>query len=649
MPRIDVTNSIGYIIADEVLHLAYDGANDLIPSRIRRSRLFRRSRGSRSVSATETVIHNQSKGESSDSFRSEDPIYHQEKVDINNNSVSETETIIHNLPKEASLESTRSADPVYHQEKVHIFLEKENVTITQQSVSETETIIHNLPQEASLESIKSEDHVNHQEKIHISQKDSVAILQKLAEIETFIHNLSKEKSLEIVQSEDPINHQEKVDVFPEENVTTQKSVSKIETTTHNSSKEGFLEAAIFEDPVCHNIYQEKKFSNSQYSLSIYSQDGVDEVALTLKTKQINSLKALLYNKQLETERLLREADAFRLEKSQKSVSETETVIHSPLKGESSDSVMSEIPINEPKVKLSRRQRCRNKFYHVMSSTQEFIAPLKALHPKNRPEKGFTKQQAKEALDALENAPMFFKAVPFESTEEGEQPIFYGSKPVEEIAPPAPKNTEPERFSAEDYIGIVRELADDYLGVTGFNPRTGVLDSSEEHVLPVRRVRWASTEKGWNSKPVAETPIVAQKEKMPKIARADVTEKGWNSRPVTETPIVARRKKLLKIARANVTAEPHPLLKMLQLQDQVRKELRLKHEQELRDHILNGQPLKEQEPIFLGKGKLYPTPRSASGFTTRTPTRTTITGKENKSTLEQMVRSAFDGWEDSDEE
>lgn len=290
------------------------------------------------------------------------------------------------------------------------------------------------------------------------------------------------------------------------------------------------------------ISQEKKWTPSMYSLSIYSQDGLDEPVLTPQEREIKNLNAELYNKdleikrlnlQLETERqssesvikrLSLEVSQLRSETTSKS-SELDTVLRelseaSQLRSDStSDTVIHEAEISE----ISHRQRCRAKLRRCISSTQELIAPLKALHPNNRAEKGHTKQQTKESLYALENAPMFFQTVSFKATEEGEAPIFYCPRHGQDscsCAPhascaaamkkqvPVPAQKEREIYSAEDYIGFIREFKEDFIGVTGYNPRTGVLDSSEDRPT-TRRVRWASTEKGWNSKAYSSSSGISQ--------------------------------------------------------------------------------------------------------------------------------------------
>ncbi|KAJ8061813.1 hypothetical protein OCU04_009606 [Sclerotinia nivalis] len=311
-----------------------------------------------------------------------------------------------------------------------------------------------------------------------------------------------------------------------------------------------------------NVYQEKKFSTSDYSISIYSQKGIDEIVVSPQERQMNDLKAQLFNRELEIKRLRSENSQLRSDPSSKSVSESETVVHNPLEN----------------TRTSNRERCRSKVRQYVSSTQELIAPLKALHPSNRAENGHAKRLAKERLEALENAPMFFETVPFESTDEAEAPIFYcprhvscscephpscplGKKKMEEQALPVPEHSGFEIFSADDYVlhikdlsdeflgikspateqkvreqtphvpkqrqpkkssikdhtGRVNHLTDDHLGVTGFNPRTGVLDSSEEHKTP-RRVHWASTENGWESRAIRSPRSSADGHNVPKTFR-----------------------------------------------------------------------------------------------------------------------------------
>ncbi|KAI9651166.1 hypothetical protein NHQ30_001203 [Ciborinia camelliae] len=615
------------IIGEDAVHAALDGAKDLIPSRLRRSKHLRRFKGSRSISGGEIKAHYSSKEESFESMIFEDPVDDQKMPHVSTAEDSDEKPIICYLQKEISgadcdfepldilenveeyvppvkakhvswhkaltgedsddelvpfprksvsvetvirnslegeysdsiktEESDNGAifeketifeDPVYHQDNVSIF-ENEDGAISQNSASNTETVVHNpwkwrsksyfedpedyeeeqesetkpaiqrklstreLVEKArerrhgprthfkpivdaapgTLAELFSENYfskqrLDRQEKIDMLQKKTVGISPRSApetcEMGGWVYNPWHWRAPSI--SKDAVHPQETVGSQKENIDTSQKSVSETETVIHIPSKGKSLESVTSEDPINNIIYQERELTHSLYSASVYSQDGIDEIVMTLKTKEINRLKAKLYSKTLEVEELQREksetsellklqreeseaSELLKLQREKKetselleklqrentetsellrrllkgsapnSISETETIIHSLSKGESSGS-------DEPKVaNLSRRQRCRNKLRQYLSSTQEFIAPLLALHPNNRAEKGHTIQRASEASETA-------------------------------------------------------DVNMDYLGVTGVNPRTGVMDSSEEHVTPPRQVRWAPTVKGWESGP-----------------------------------------------------------------------------------------------------------------------------------------------------
>ncbi|KAB8292317.1 hypothetical protein EYC80_008059 [Monilinia laxa] len=525
-----------------------------------------------SVSDTETIIHNFSNKESSGSFTFENTAYHQEKlavfkndgavdfanynIDTSRKSVSETESIIHNSSNRESSGSVIFEDNTLHHEKTAPFknngvvnLAEENIDTSRKSVSETETIVHNSnkksPELLTYTCIASVEEVVAAIKKHgaAAFKDERLYVPRrpVPKIEATVNDPSDKESADSATFENAIYNQKDIAAFEEKNVaTSNNSVTATETVTHGPSKEESLESAISEDFNHHKIWQGKRWTPSEYSLSIYSQDGIDYVPCTLKTKEIKELKQMLLIKQMEIDELHRANSKH----SEKSVSETETTIHIPIDGKSSESFISEYLIDEPKATdITRRQRCRNKLRRYLTSTQELIAPLKALHPNNRPEKGHTKmarQQQEEAIEAR-YTPVFFKSVPFESSEEGEAPIFYGSKPVVEQTLPITEQAVEEKassfseqsvrvkYSAEDYIGFIKDftddflevskpladeylevtrpLADDYLGVTGFNLRTGDLDSSEEHIIPRRRrVHWGTTENGWES---TDCPVIIE--------------------------------------------------------------------------------------------------------------------------------------------
>ncbi|RAL66588.1 hypothetical protein DID88_006278 [Monilinia fructigena] len=525
-----------------------------------------------SVSDTETIIHNFSNKESSGSFTFENTAYHQEKVaifkkdgavdfaegniDTYRKSISETETIIHNSPNRESSGSVTFEENTHHHEKTAPFKNNGTVDFTENSIdtsresaSETETIVHNsnkiFPELLTYTCISSVEEVVAAIKKHgaAAFRDERLYVPRrpVPKLEATVHTPLDKKSTDSATFENTINNQKDIAAFEEKNVaTSNNSVTATETVTHSPSKEESLESAISEDFNHHKLWQGKRWTPSEYSLSIYSQDGIDEVPCTLKTKEIKELKQMLLIKQMEIDELHRANS----KQSEKSVSEMETTIHIPMDGKSSESFISEYSIDEPKVTdITRRQRCRNKLRRYLTSTQELIAPLKALHPNNRPEKGHTKttrQQQKEAIEAR-YAPVFFKSVPLDSTEEGEASMFYGSKPVEEQTLPAAEQAVEEKpssfsgqsvrvkYSAEDYIGFIKDLtddflevskpfadkylevakplADDYLGVTGFNLRTGDLDSSEEHIIPRRRrVHWGTIENGWES---TDCPVIIE--------------------------------------------------------------------------------------------------------------------------------------------
>lgn len=597
-----------------------DGAKDIIPRRLRRSKLFRRSKGSKSASTEEPEYNNptSSEEEYSKSFTSEDT----------------AETVIHYSSEDKQSELDQ-----------YIF---------------------------SNDSKESADTTIHDETVKISRRQRCkAKLRKCLSSKTLkakfsSYNISSDECVELgdeIVSDSHINENDHVDSDNHDDMNNDVHLDNIVSTdniavTDNSGASG-------------DIYQKKQWSVSDYSLSIYSQDGIDTIVVSPKEKEINDLKAKLFNKELESKRLRSKISQLSSEPTLKSVSESESVIYTAFETKKVSEVSSDTPsstsgstsesvIHTPLeiTKVSHRQRYRAKIRQCLSSTQELMAPLKALHPNNRAERGHTKQQARDALEALQNAPMFFESVPFESTEEGEAPTFYcprhgtcsshfawcfcdyhpsaahrqservedwllpawrasvtrgieedraekarieeqarmeeyasmeehaskeeqarmeeqvmmeeqarmeeqalpiqeksepqrfsaeeyidlisdltddylgysRSKPrshkrskskkrvegaveekMEEKSLPIQEHSEPQKHSAEDYVGPASDRTDDYLGVTGYNPRTGTLDKSKrskknkEH----RRVRWASTEKGWESKAVSSSSPSAE--------------------------------------------------------------------------------------------------------------------------------------------
>ncbi|TGO64362.1 hypothetical protein BCON_0007g00120 [Botryotinia convoluta] len=614
---INIIYYYGYFVAEDVYSTAMDGAKDIIPRRLRRSKLFRRSKGSKSASTEEPEYNNPTSSEEdcSKSFTSEDT----------------AETVIHysSGDKQSELDQYISSND---------------------SKESTDTIIHD-------ETVK----ISHRQRC--KDKLRKCLSSKTLKAKFSSYNISSDDCVELkdelvsdnyINANDHIvldNHDSNNDVHLNNIVNTDNI-----TVTDNSGASG-------------NIYQKKQWSVSDYSLSIYSQDGIDTIVVSPKEKQINDLKAKLFNQELENKKLRSKISQLSSEPTSKSVSESESVIHTTFETAKVPELSSDTPtsnsgstsesvIHTPleTTKVSHRQRYRAKIRRCLSSTQELLAPLKALHPNNRAERGHTKQQAKDALEALQNAPMFFQSVPFESTEEGEAPTFYcprhgtcsshfawcfcdyhpsaahrQSERVEDWLLPAwrasvtrgieedraeqasieeqarmeeqaskeeqarmeekigmeeevsmkeqlsmkaqalpiQEQSEPQRFSAEEYIDLISDLTDDYLGVsrsksrthkrskskkrveraveekmeeqalpiqghsepqsaedyvgpasdrtddylgvTGYNPRTGTLDKSKrikknkEH----RRVRWASTEKGWESKAVSSSSPSAE--------------------------------------------------------------------------------------------------------------------------------------------
>ncbi|KAF5871006.1 uncharacterized protein Bfra_009562 [Botrytis fragariae] len=605
---INIIYYYGYFVAEDVYSTAMDGAKDIIPCRLRRSKLFRRSKESKSASTEEPEYNNPTSPEEecSKSFTSEDT----------------AETVIH-----CSSEDKQS--------------ELDQYIFSNDSKGSTDTIIHD-------------------ETVKISRRQRCkAKLRKCLSSKTLKAKFSSYSisSDECVESGDEIisdSHINANDHIVSDNHDDMNNDVHLENivNTDNIAVTDVSEAS-------GNIYQKKQWSVSDYSLSIYSQDGIDTIVVSPKGKEINDLKAKLFNQELENKKLRSKVSQLSSEPTSKSVSESESVIHTAFESTKVSELSSDTPtstsdstsesvIHTPLEtnKVSHRQRYRAKIRRCLSSTQEFLAPLKALHPNNRAERGHTKQQAKDALETLQNAPMFFEAVPFESTEEGEAPTFYCPRhgtcsshfawcfcdyhpsaahrqservedwllpawrasvtrgieedraekarieeqakmeehasmeerirmkeqlSMEAQALPVQEQFEPQRFSAEDYIDLISDLTDDYLGysrsksrshkrskskkrveraveekmeeqalpiqehsepqkysaedyngpasdrtddylgVTGYNPRTGTLDKSKrskknkEH----RRVRWASTEKGWESKAVSSSSPSAE--------------------------------------------------------------------------------------------------------------------------------------------
>ncbi|KAF7877125.1 uncharacterized protein EAF02_008345 [Botrytis sinoallii] len=603
----------GYFVAEDVYSTAKDGAKDIIPRRLRRSKLFRRSKGSKSASPEEPEHYNPttSEEECSKSFTSEDT----------------SETVIH-----YSSEDKQS--------------ELDQYIFSNDSKESTDTIIHD-------------------ETVKISRRQRCkAKLRKCLSSKTLkakfsAYNLSSDECVELEDEIVSDNH-----IIAGDHIVSDNH-DDVNNDVHLDNIVNADSIAVTEDSgASGNVYQKKQWSVSDYSLSIYSQDGIDTVVVSPKEREINNLKAKLFNQELENKKLRSKISQLSSEPTSKSASEAESVIHTAFETVKVSELSSDTPtsnsgsISESVIhtplettKVSHRQRYRAKIRECLSSTQEILAPLKALHPNNRAERGHTKQQAKEALEALQNAPTFFESVPFESTEEGEAPTFYcprhgtcsshfawcfcdyhpsaahrqseivddwllpawralvtkgieedraekarieeqarmeeqASKEeqammeektrIEEQARMEEKasieaQSEPQRFSAEEYIDLISDLtddylgysrsksrshkrskskkrvervveekmeeqalpiqeyselqrnyaedyvgpasdrADDYLGVTGYNPRTGTLDNSKkskknkEH----RRVRWASTEKGWESKAASSSSPSAE--------------------------------------------------------------------------------------------------------------------------------------------
>ncbi|KAF7859593.1 hypothetical protein EAF04_008672 [Stromatinia cepivora] len=452
-------------------------------------------------------------------------IHHATGHDDSKNS---TDTIIHN-PLETSEVSKTSRSQDYKSKIRRCLSSKSLSSKSLFSTQESTAPLNTLEEESSIHHIVDQN----------DSKDST---------ETIIHNPLNISEVSKVSRRQDYKNKIRRCLSSKSLSSTQQFIAPSKTLEVESSTD--------------NVYQEKKFSTSDYSISIYSQEGIDEIVVSPQEKQMNDLKAQLFNQELEIKRLRSENSQLRSDPSSKSVSESETVVHNPVEN----------------TRTSNRERCRSKVRQCVSSTQELIAPLKALHPSNRAERGHAKRLAKERLEALENAPMFFETVPFDSTDEAEAPIFYcprhvscscephpscplGKKKVEEQALPVPEHSGIEIFSADDYIldikdlsdeflgikppvvkqevkeqtphvpkqrqpkkssikdstGRVNHLTDDHLGVTGFNPRTGVLDSSEEHKTP-RRVHWASTENGWESRAIRSPRSSADGPNVPKRFR-----------------------------------------------------------------------------------------------------------------------------------
>ncbi|CAD6452727.1 1c547de4-8c83-499d-b255-46caf92c351c [Sclerotinia trifoliorum] len=450
----------------------------------------------------ESLMHNPSRGKSSTN--------HINGHDGHDDSKSSTDTIIHK-PSEASEVHKISRRQDYKNKIRRCLSSKSLSSKSLFSTRETSAPLNKLEEESSTHHIIDQDDSKGSTDtiIHIPLEVSeVPKISRRQEYKTKIRRCLSSKSLS----------------------STQQFIAPSKTLEVESST--------------NNVYQKKKFSTSNYSISIYSQEGIDEIFVSPEEKELNALKAKLFHQELELKKLRSENSQLRSDPTSNSVSESETVVHTPLEN----------------TRTSNRERCRSKVRQYVSSTHELMAPLKALHPSNRAERGHAKRLYKERLEALENAPMFFETVPFESTDEAEAPIFYcprhvscscephpscplekkkmeeqalpitehssevfsaddyilhikdlsdeflGIKPsaveekLEQQIPQVPEQRQPKKSSIKDHTGHVNHLADDRLGVTGFNPRTGVLDSSEEHKTP-RRVHWASTENGWESRPI----------------------------------------------------------------------------------------------------------------------------------------------------
>ncbi|TGO43073.1 hypothetical protein BHYA_0003g00270 [Botrytis hyacinthi] len=599
---INIIYYYGYFVTEDVYSTAMDGAKDIIPRRLRRSKLFRRSKESKAASTEEPEYNNptSSEEEYSKSFTSED-----------------------------------TADTVIHYSSEDKQSELDQCIFSNNSKGSTDTIIHD-------ETVK----ISRRQRCKAKLRKCLSSKTLKAKFSSY--NISSDECVELgdeIVSDSHINENGHIDSDNHDDMNNDVHLDNIVSTdnitvTDDSGASG-------------NIYQKKQWSVSDYSLSIYSQDGIDIIAVSPKEKEINDLKAKLFNKELESKRLRSKISQLSSEPTLKSVSESESVIYtafettkvSELSSDTSSSnsgSTSESVIHTPleTTKVSHRQRYRAKIRRCLSSTQELLAPLKALHPNNRAERGHTKQQVKDALEALQNAPMFFESVPFESTEEGEAPTFYcprhgtcsshfawcfcdyhpsaahrqservedwllpawrasvtrgieedraekarmeeqarveeqtmmeGKVRMEAQALPIQEKSEPQRFSAEEYIDLISDLTDDYLGysrsksrsnkrskskkrvervveekmeekalpiqehselqkrsaedyvgpasdrtddylgVTGYNPRTGTLDKSKriKKNKERRRVRWASTEKGWESKAVSSSSPSAE--------------------------------------------------------------------------------------------------------------------------------------------
>ncbi|TEY87568.1 hypothetical protein BOTCAL_0001g00960 [Botryotinia calthae] len=616
---INIIYYYGYFVAEDVYSTAMDGAKDIIPRRLRRSKLFRRSKGSKSVSTEEPEYNN--------------PTSSDEECSKSFTSVDTAETVIHYLSedKQSELDQYISSND---------------------SKESTDTIVHD-------ETVK----ISHRQRC--KDKLRKCLSSKTLKAKFSSYNNSSDDCVELndeIVSDNHIKANDNIASDNHDDLNNDVHLNNIVNTDDITVADN-LEAS-------GNVYQKKQWSVSDYSLSIYSQDGIDTIVVSPQEKQINDLKAKLFNQELENKKLRSKISQLSIEPTPKSVSESESVIHTTFettkvsKLSNDAQLSSDIPtsnsgsesesvIHTPleTTKISHRQKYRAKIRRCLSSTQEFLAPLKALHPNNRAEKGHTKQHAKDALEALQNAPMFFQSVPFDSTEEGEAPTFYcprhgtcssrfawcfcdyhpsaahrqservedwllpawrasvtrgieedraekvrleeqarieeqasmeqQTRMEEEVemkekvgteaqALPIQEQSEPQRFSAEDYIDLISDLTDDYLGVsrsksrthkrkskkivekavdekmeehalpiqeqpehqkysaeeyvspasdriddylgvTGYNPRTGTLDKSKRSKKNKkhRRVRWASTEKGWESKAVSSSSPSAE--------------------------------------------------------------------------------------------------------------------------------------------
>ncbi|APA13705.1 predicted protein [Sclerotinia sclerotiorum 1980 UF-70] len=406
------------------------------------------------------------------------------------------------------------------------------------SKNSTETIIHNPSETSEVPKVSRRQEYKNKirrclsSKSLFSTRETMALLNKLEE-ESSTHHYDRDDSKDSTETiiHSPLEPSEVPRISRRQEY--KNKIRRCLSSKSLSSTQQFIAPSkiLKVESFTNNVYQKKKFSSSDYSISIYSQDGIDEIFVSPEEKQLNALQAKLFNQELELKKLRSENSQLHSDPTSKSVSESATVVHNSLEN----------------TRISNHERCRSKLRQYVSSTHELMAPLKALHPSNRAEKGHAKRLNKGRLGALDNTTIFFETVPFESTDEAEAPIFYcprhfscscephpscplGKNKMEEQALPAkehsgfevfsadeydlhikdlsdeflgiksPEQLQPEKSSSKDHTGHVNHLTDDRLGVTGFNPRTGVLDSSEEHKTP-RRVHWASTENGWESRPI----------------------------------------------------------------------------------------------------------------------------------------------------